>query len=104
MLSCVGGSVFATVHLFNFDLGAERSVRHRMKMFQFTEQQIALILQQVDAGLGFDEVCRKESTLPRSHKQAACVAEEEESVCRQPNSEIVSTLPVLSIRPEISCI
>jgi putative transposase len=30
-----------------------------MKRSRFTEQQIALILQQVDAGLGVDEVFRK---------------------------------------------
>ena len=30
-----------------------------MKKSRFTEQQIALILKQVDDGLGVDEVCRK---------------------------------------------
>lgn len=30
-----------------------------MKTSRFTEQQIALILQQVDPALGVDEVCRK---------------------------------------------
>ena len=35
-----------------------------MKVSKFSEQQIALILKQVDDGLGVDDVCRKAGVAP----------------------------------------
>jgi putative transposase len=40
-----------------------------MKTSRFTEQQIALILKQVDDGLGVDEVCRRAGVSQQTYYQ-----------------------------------